>query len=119
MLPPDRDPIGPADAAAIGITVDGQALRGIDGQSIAGVLLASGRLAWRTTAAGRRPRGVFCGIGVCFDCLVTVNGLRDVRACQRLARDGDIVTVQDEELPAPRHEPGGAHMPRREEGAVE
>ncbi|MFE7992088.1 2Fe-2S iron-sulfur cluster-binding protein, partial [Streptomyces shenzhenensis] len=31
------------------------------------------------------------GIGVCFDCLVTVNGLGDVRACQRLVADGDVV----------------------------
>ena len=38
-------------------------------------------------------------MGVCFDCLVIVNGIRDVRACQRLARDGDVVTTQDEPPP--------------------
>nr|WP_276514252.1 2Fe-2S iron-sulfur cluster-binding protein [Actinomadura citrea] len=40
------------------------------------------------------PRGVFCGIGACFDCLLTVNGVRDVRACRRRARDGDVVATQ-------------------------
>lgn len=81
------------------ITVDGETLTGVAGQSIAAVMLGAGRLSWRTTARGRRPRGIFCGIGVCFDCLATVNGIRDVRACQRLARDGDVVTAQAEGLP--------------------
>lgn len=76
------------------ITVDGEPVDGIAGQTIAGVLLASGRLAWRRGRSGA-PRGVFCGIGVCFDCLVTVDGERDVRACRRRARDGDVVTTQD------------------------
>lgn len=81
------------------ITADGETLTGVAGQSIAVVMLAAGRSSWRTTAKGRRPRGIFCGIGVCFDCLATVNGIRDVRTCQRLARDGDIVTAQAETLP--------------------
>jgi hypothetical protein len=81
------------------LIVDGAAVFGIDGQTIAGVLLAAGRQSWRTTASGRRPRGVFCGIGVCFDCLVTVNGVRDVRACRRAARTGDVIEFQAEELP--------------------
>lgn len=96
---PGDDPARPAQTREVTITVDGLRLAGTDGQSIAGVMLAAGRAAWRTTAAGRRPRGLFCGIGVCFDCLVTVNGIRDVRACQRLAREGDAVTTQDEALP--------------------
>jgi predicted molibdopterin-dependent oxidoreductase YjgC len=79
--------------------VDGEPLEGLEGQTIAGILLASGRLAWRTTSVQARPRGVFCGIGVCFDCMVAVNGLRDVRACQRRAADGDVVTTQYDPLP--------------------
>ncbi|NVI90954.1 (2Fe-2S)-binding protein [Actinomadura sp. BRA 177] len=75
------------------ITVDGEPLTGIEGQTIAGVLLASGRRAWREGPSGS-PRGVFCGIGACFDCLVTVNGVRDVRACARRARDGDTIGTQ-------------------------
>jgi hypothetical protein len=57
------------------------------------VLLGAGQRQWRITAAGA-PRGVFCGIGVCFDCLVEVDGLRDVRACLRRAQDGDVVARQ-------------------------
>jgi hypothetical protein len=75
------------------ITVDEEPLTGEAGQTIAGVLLAAGRVSWRRAPSGA-PRGVFCGIGVCFDCLVTVNDVRDVRACRRRARDGDVVTTQ-------------------------
>jgi D-hydroxyproline dehydrogenase subunit gamma len=49
------------------------------GQTVAAVLHAQG--------SGR----IFCGIGVCFDCVVTVNGISGVRACQRVAADGDDV----------------------------
>ncbi|GGL59071.1 proline dehydrogenase [Microlunatus endophyticus] len=83
---------------------NGERLTARRGQSIAGALLASGRRSWRTTAAGRLPRGLFCGIGVCFDCLVTVNGVRDIRACQRPATEGDVVETQDETLPLRRTE---------------
>lgn len=78
---------------------NGEPLTARPGQTIAGAMLATGRQSWRTTARERRPRGLFCGIGVCFDCLVTVNGIRDVRACQRPAVDGDVIELQDETLP--------------------
>lgn len=86
------------------LTVDGETLVAHPGQTIAGAMLASGRRSWRTTARDRRPRGLFCGIGVCFDCLVTVNGIRDIRACQRLVRDKDVVELQEETLPSRRTE---------------
>ncbi|MFJ8672293.1 (2Fe-2S)-binding protein [Streptomyces sp. NPDC093589] len=78
------------------ITVDGETVDGVAGQTLAGVLLAAGRPAWRRGPSGA-ARGVFCGIGVCFDCLVTVGGERDVRACRRRARDGDAVVTQSRE----------------------
>ncbi|TYK44889.1 (2Fe-2S)-binding protein [Actinomadura decatromicini] len=96
----DDDPVGRRDVP-LRITVDGEPVAGIAGQTIAGVLLASGRRAWRTGPSGA-PRGVFCGIGVCFDCLVTVNGVRDVRACARRAHDGDTVTTQSRAQGNPR-----------------
>lgn len=71
------------------IIVDGLALEGRDGQTIAGVLLGAGRRTWRTTAG--EDRGVFCGMGICQDCVLTVNGIEGVRACQRAACDGDVV----------------------------
>lgn len=74
---------------SVRIRFDGTELTGHDGQTIAGVLLGAGRRSWRTAAGAER--GIFCGIGVCQDCLVTVNGVEGVRACQRTACDGDLV----------------------------
>lgn len=73
------------------ITVDGRPLPAEPGQTIAAVLLADGIVAWRRTRFGDAPRGLFCGIGVCFDCLVNVNHRRSVRACLIEARPGDVV----------------------------
>ncbi|MDR5701565.1 (2Fe-2S)-binding protein [Agromyces aerolatus] len=103
MLPPANDPVRPGATNELTIVVDGEPLTGLAGQTIAGVALANGRLEWRRTSAQERPRGLFCGIGVCFDCIVTVNGSRDVRACQRRAADGDVITTQHDELPEAHH----------------
>ena len=74
---------------------DGRPLPVAPGQSIAAVLLAAGVRSWRTTRVADRPRGLFCGIGACFDCLVTVNGTPSVRACLTEARPGDVVGTQE------------------------
>ncbi|GGX76938.1 (2Fe-2S)-binding protein [Streptomyces hiroshimensis] len=90
---------------ALTVYVDGERHRALPGQTVAALLLATGRRSWRTTRLGGRPRGIFCGIGVCYDCLVVVNGLPDVRACRRELCDGDRVETQrgarlpTEELP--------------------
>jgi predicted molibdopterin-dependent oxidoreductase YjgC len=73
------------------VTFDGRELPAEAGQTVAAVLLAAGITAWRTTRFGGRPRGLFCGIGACFDCLVTVNGTT-VRACLAEAKPGDVIT---------------------------
>lgn len=98
-VPAERDLVQPGPERPLTILVDGEPVTGTAGQTIAGVLLGAGRREWRTTRDGGAPRGVFCGIGVCFDCLVEVNGLRDVRACLRRARDGDVVTRQGGRTP--------------------
>lgn len=89
------------------ITVDGERVVGAAGQSIAAVLLGAGTVSWRRTSLAGRGRGLFCGVGVCFDCVVEVNGLRDVRACRRRARAGDDVRTQHDVRPGacpPHHE---------------
>lgn len=74
---------------SVQITVDGVAVSGRDGQTIAGVLLGADHRTWRTAAGAER--GIFCGMGICQDCVLTVNGVEGVRACQRAACDGDVV----------------------------
>jgi predicted molibdopterin-dependent oxidoreductase YjgC len=77
------------------VTVDGTALAARPGQTIAAILMAAGVHSFRTTRRGQRPRGLFCGIGVCFDCLVILNGTPNVRACVTLVAEGDVIETQE------------------------
>jgi len=80
----------PPGAAALSITVDGEAVAAYPGETVATALLAAGRRTFRHTDHGA-PRSLFCGMGVCFDCLVTVDGQPDVRACMTTVRAGMTV----------------------------
>lgn len=54
----------------------------------AALMLDVDKQSWRTTRFEGRPRGVFCGIGICFDCLVTVDDASTQRACLVQVEDG-------------------------------
>jgi predicted molibdopterin-dependent oxidoreductase YjgC len=82
---------GPADPHPVRFRFDGAPLAASRGMTIAGALLASGILSWHRTREGGRPRGLFCGTGTCFDCLVDVGDRHAVRACLIRVRDGDEV----------------------------
>lgn len=77
------------------LTFDGREIDGRAGWTVGAALTAAGVRSWRVTRRQQRPRGLFCGIGVCFDCLVTVNGAPSVRACLVPARPGDDVRSQE------------------------
>jgi predicted molibdopterin-dependent oxidoreductase YjgC len=76
-------------------TFDGAEIAAQPGQSIAAALIAAGHRSWRSTRVGGEPRGAFCGIGVCFDCLVAVNGRPNQRACLTEVRPGDCIERQE------------------------
>jgi D-hydroxyproline dehydrogenase subunit alpha len=78
------------------IEVDGRPVPAALGQTVAAALIAAGIAVFRRTASGA-PRGLFCGMGVCFDCLVTIDGLADQRACMTQARPGMQVRLNLEE----------------------
>lgn len=79
----------------IHFTFDGRPLVAPEGATVAGALLNAGVVSWRRTRKGERPRGLFCGIGNCFDCLVDVGDQRAVRACLIPLQDGDSVRTSD------------------------
>ncbi|WP_328478023.1 (2Fe-2S)-binding protein [Streptomyces sp. NBC_00377] len=92
------NPLKPARAhpgAPFTLTFDSREIEALPGQTIAAALWASGVTSWRTTRDGGRARGVFCGIGVCFDCLVTVDGRPNLRACLVPAAPGTDVRTQE------------------------
>ena len=73
---------------------DGKPIPFRPGQSVGAALTGAGIRSWRSTRRTGRPRGLFCGIGVCFDCLVVVDARPNVRACLRLAEPGMDVRTQ-------------------------
>ncbi|WEH14164.1 (2Fe-2S)-binding protein [Streptomyces sp. VNUA24] len=86
---------GATPGPAFTVTLDGRAVEALPGQTVGAALRAAGVTSWRTTRGAGRPRGLFCGIGVCFDCLVTVNGRPNQRACLVPVRPGDTITTQE------------------------
>jgi aerobic-type carbon monoxide dehydrogenase small subunit (CoxS/CutS family) len=78
----------------IEFTFDGEKISAITGQSVAAALLAANQRALRKTRFNNNERGVFCGIGVCFDCLVVIDGITNQRACLIEARPGMKVQTQ-------------------------
>jgi len=74
---------------------DGDPVPFEDGQSVAAALTASGVTSLRRTRRRNRPRGLFCGIGICFDCLVRIDGAANRRACLVTADQGMVVQTQD------------------------
>ena len=79
----------------VNFTLDGEAMHAESGQTIAAALMNAGIVSWRTTRFGERPRGILCGIGACYDCLLTLNGEPNVRACVTRVEPGDDVRRQD------------------------
>ena len=79
---------------SVEFSFDGRPMTALAGQTIGGALLANGVRSWRTTRRNGRPGGLFCGIGICFNCLVTVNGKPNVRACLAVINPGDDVRTQ-------------------------
>lgn len=73
---------------------DGRELTGYIGEPIAVSLLANGIRAFRTTEKKKEPRGLFCGIGQCNDCVVIVNDVPNIRSCVTLLEEGMRVETQ-------------------------
>lgn len=73
------------------LTFDGVRIAAREGETLATALLAAGVPAFGRTRQGQ-ARLPFCNMGTCFDCAVTVNGQRLVRACLTDVRDGMCVS---------------------------
>ena len=78
---------------AVTLSVDGRPVSAHLGETVAAALLAGDVAELRATAGGQ-PRGVFCGMGVCFDCLVVVDGVPNTRACMTWVAEGMDVRRQ-------------------------
>ncbi|MBU9726809.1 (2Fe-2S)-binding protein [Diplocloster modestus] len=82
------------DAKMVRITVDGRPLMVREGQMIAAALLERGIRINRYTQKRREPRGIFCGIGQCTDCVMIVDGMPNVRTCITPVKEGMVIKTQ-------------------------
>jgi predicted molibdopterin-dependent oxidoreductase YjgC len=78
------------------VYMDGREVQAFEGDSVLGLLWANGEHDLHRTARTREARGFFCGIGVCFDCLVTIDGKRNVRACLERVKQGMRISRQQD-----------------------
>ena len=72
---------GALPAPGVPVTLDGNPVVAHTGDTVAAVLLLAGRLACRKSAVSGAPRGPFCLMGACFDCVVTIDGARNRQGC--------------------------------------
>ncbi len=75
-------------------TFDGKELSGYEGEPIAVALRVNGVMVHRYTAKRHEPRGVFCAIGRCTDCVMIVDGVPNVRTCITPLKAGMKVETQ-------------------------
>jgi len=78
----------------INITIDGKKIKAKEGEMIIAALLNAGIRINRFTRKYHQPRGLFCGIGQCTDCVMTVNGIPNVRTCVTPVEEGMIIETQ-------------------------
>ncbi len=75
-------------------TYNGKKLQGYEGEPIAVALKAAGVMVHRYTARKHEPRGIFCAIGRCTDCVMVVDGVPNVRTCVTPLKQGMNVETQ-------------------------
>ena len=83
------------DKEMVEIRVDGRQLKAVRGEMIAATLMAHGIRTHRHTAKSGQPRGIYCGIGQCTDCVMVVNGKPNVRTCITPVEAGMVIETQE------------------------
>jgi predicted molibdopterin-dependent oxidoreductase YjgC len=74
------------------IEINGKAVQVAEGTSVAAALLSTGQMVFRSSITGE-PRGPICGMGICFECRVTIDGRPECRSCQVPVRAGMMVAT--------------------------
>lgn len=75
-------------------TYDGKMFKGYEDEPIAAALKAAGVVVHRYTKKQNKPRGIFCAIGRCTDCVMVVDGKQNVRTCITPLKEGMRIETQ-------------------------
>ncbi|MEH6717797.1 MAG: (2Fe-2S)-binding protein [Aurantimonas endophytica] len=82
------------DRTTVSFTLDGRPVDGRAGDTVAAALLAAGVETCRSSAVSGEPRAPYCMMGVCFECLVTIDGVGNQQGCLVVLRPGMTVETQ-------------------------
>jgi predicted molibdopterin-dependent oxidoreductase YjgC len=82
------------DDTSVSLSIDGKPIAARAGDSVAAALLAAGLPHCRTSAVSGALRAPYCMMGVCFDCLVTIDGVGNRQSCLVPVREGMRVELQ-------------------------
>jgi sarcosine oxidase subunit alpha len=78
---------------SVRLTVNGSKVTVSRGTTVAAAVMISGAPCRRSVY--KEPRGPLCGMGICFECRVTINGIPHCRSCQIACQDGMEVTTDE------------------------
>lgn len=84
----------PEKGKKVTFSFDGKSVEGYEGEPIAAALKAAGLMVHRYTAKQHKPRGIFCAIGRCTDCVMVVDGKPNIRTCVTPLKEGMVVQTQ-------------------------
>lgn len=93
---------------------NGQTLKGLVGEPIAVALLANGIRHLRVSERNGRPRGLYCAIGHCYECCITVNDVHGVRSCLTPLSEGMVLSSARDLVNRPFRKDSAAKWTRRE-----
>jgi predicted molibdopterin-dependent oxidoreductase YjgC len=79
--------------ADLAVKIDGRPVAVPEGTSVAVAMYLSGSKVFRHSVTGQ-PRAPLCGMGICFECCVTVDGARNIRSCMTPCREGMEVSTR-------------------------
>jgi predicted molibdopterin-dependent oxidoreductase YjgC len=79
----------------ISFILDGSMIKAYEGESVAAAIFATGKRDLRISANLSEKRSVYCGMGVCYECVMTINNIPNTRSCQTFVREGMIVKSQN------------------------
>ena len=78
------------------MTVNGQKVNAYQGETVLAALIAAGIKTLKHNPISAEPRSALCGMGVCFECTVTINGVPNIRSCMTEAQDGMEIKIDDQ-----------------------
>lgn len=79
----------------ITIKVNGSPVNAFSGETVAAALCAAGRFTFSHSPKQGHPKGMYCGMGVCYSCRLTINGVPNTLACQTTVEEGMQVKIQE------------------------